>query len=307
MLCRALPRDVDQALEIGAWGVRLSYPVSRIERAAKMRGLGDDEYLEHALSITQYARDAGAYVIFSPYDTTRADPAFLRRVLVAIEAAGTADRIRVVDTTGCALPEGIAKLIGQIRDAAPTLPLEMHCHDDFGLACANTLAAAAAGAEYLSTTMNGMGERSGNAATEEVAVALEGLYGISTGLDLTRLRALSREVTELSGVNPPPNKAVVGDNSFRHEAGMVVAGVLRDPFAAEPYAPELVGQHRQILVGKKSGLMSISHKVGELGLDVPEDQFAEILRRVKDEAINKRRALTDDEFTALALDGAGQD
>lgn len=301
VLCRALPEDVDRALSLGAWGVRLSFPISRVERDAKLKGMGDEEYIERAHEITQYARDAGAYVIFSPYDTTRADPDFLLRVVSALDDVGTVDRLRVVDTTGCALPEGIAALITLLRQTAPSLPMEIHCHDDFGLACANTLAGAAAGAEFVSTTMNGIGERSGNAPTEEVALALEALYGLDTGLDLTKLAELSRLVEELSGVPMAPNKAVVGRNSFRHEAGMVVAGVLKEPFTAEAYAPELVGQRRQILVGKGSGLQSIAYKIGELGLDVPEDRFADILRRVKETANRQRRALSDEEFTELAL------
>ena len=206
---------------------------------------------------------------------------------------------RVVDTTGCALPEAITCLVGQIREAAPKIPLEMHCHNDFGLACANTLAGIAAGADYGSATINGLGERCGNAALEEVAMALEALYGVTTGLELNKLMAVSRLVAELSGVAPQPNKAVVGDNAFRHEAGMAVAGVLQDPFTAEPYSPELVGQQRRILIGKKSGLASIAYKVKEMGLRATEEQFPEILTRVKHAAVKKRRALTDAEFKAL--------
>jgi isopropylmalate/homocitrate/citramalate synthase len=300
VLCRALPQDIDQALSLGAWGVRLSFPISRVERDAKLKGIGDEEYLQRALEITRYGRDAGAYVIFSPYDTTRAEPEFLLRVVAELDRAGTVDRLRVVDTTGCALPEGIAALIGLLKQTAPSLPMEIHCHDDFGLACANTVAGAVAGAEFISTTMNGIGERSGNAATEEVALVLEALYGIDTGLDLTRLAGLSELVEQMSGVPKAPNKAVVGLNSFRHEAGMVVAGVLKEPFTAESYAPELVGQRRQILIGKGSGLQSVAYKVDELGLDVPEERFPEVLNRVKEAANEKRRALTDDEFAELA-------
>jgi len=300
VLCRALSQDVDQALSLGAWGVRLSFPISRVERDAKLKGIRDDEYVERALEITQYAHEAGAYVIFSPYDTTRADAAFLARVVGELQKAGTVDRLRVVDTTGCALPQGIDELITHIRRSASTLPLEIHCHDDFGLACANTVAGVVAGAEFVSTTLNGIGERSGNAATEEVALTLEALYGIDTGLDLTKLTELSHLVSELTGVPLAPNKAVVGENSFRHEAGMVVAGLLKEPFTAESYSPELVGQRRQILVGKGSGLVSISYKVNELGLDVPETSFPSLLTRVKEEAMRNRRALTDAEFAEIA-------
>ena len=300
VLCRAMTADIDQAMALGVWGVRVSFPISPIERKHKLKGITDDEYLKRALAITEYSRRKGAYVVFSPYDTTRAELPFLRRLVAELERAGTVDRLRVVDTTGCALPGAIDYLIGQIREAAPTLPLEIHCHNDFGLACANTLAGLLAGADYASTTINGLGERCGNAATEEVALALEVLYGVGTGLDLTQLTAISALVAELSGVPMQPNKAVVGENAFRHEAGMVVAGVLQDPFTAEPYAPDLVGQRRQILIGKKSGLVSIGYKVKELGMPLAEERFPEILSRVKQAAVKKRGALTDDEFRALA-------
>ena len=299
VLCRAIAADIDQAMGLGVWGVRISFPISPIERRHKLKGIGDEEYLKRTLDITEHARRKGAYVIFSPYDTTRGELPFLRRLVGEVARAGTVDRLRVVDTTGCATPEAVGYVIGQIREAAPTLPLEVHCHNDFGLACANTLAGVLAGADYVSTTINGLGERCGNAATEEVALALEVLYEVRTGLDLPRLKAVSATVAGLSGVLLQPNKAVVGTNAFRHEAGMVVAGVLQDPFTAEPYAPELVGQRREILIGKKSGLVSIAHKVKELGLSIPEERFAELLTLVKQVAVKKRGALTDGEFTLL--------
>jgi isopropylmalate/homocitrate/citramalate synthase len=298
-LCLARTADIDHALSLGVWGIRISFPVSVIERKNKLKGISDDEYVKRALDITGYARRKGAHVIFSPYDTTRAELPFLRRLVAELERAGTVDRFRVVDTTGCALPAAITYLVGQIREAAPKIPLEMHCHNDFGLACANTLAGIEAGADYASGTINGLGERCGNAAIEEVAMSLEALYGVKTGLNLTKLMAVSRLVAELSGVTPQPNKAVVGENAFRHEAGTAVAGVLEDPFTAEAYSPELVGQQRRILIGKKSGLTSISYKVKEMGLHVAKEQFSAILLRVKQVAIEKHRALTDAEFKDL--------
>jgi isopropylmalate/homocitrate/citramalate synthase len=299
-LCRGINADMDQAAALGVWGARLSFPISLLERKHKLKGISDDDYLKRTLELCEYGRRKGLNVIFSPYDTTRAEIPFLRRLVGELERAGTVDRLRIVDTTGCALPQAITYIIGQIRAAAPKLPLEIHCHNDFGLACANTLAGIVAGADYASTTINGLGERSGNAATEEVAMALEVLYGIDTGLNLTRLTEVSLLVAELSGVRTQVNKAVVGESAFRHESGMVVAGLLQDPFTAEAYEPELVGQRRQILLGKKSGLVSIAYKVKEMALPVPEQNFPEMLNRVKQAAVSKHRALTDEEFKALA-------
>ena len=300
VLCRGITGDIDQAAALGAWGVRLSYPISLIERKHKLKGVSDEEYLKRALELCEYSKRRNLYVIFSPYDTTRAELAFLRRVVTELAKSGTVDRLRIVDTTGCALPAAITYIVGNIREVAPKLPLEIHCHNDFGLACANTLAGIVAGADYASTTVNGLGERCGNAATEEVVMALEVLYGVKTGLDLTKLTEISRLVTDLSGVCTQVNKAVVGESAFRHESGMVVAGLLQDPFTAETYQPELVGQRRQILLGKKSGLVSISYKVKELGLSVPEQCFPEMLNRVKSEAVSRRRAITDEEFRQIA-------
>lgn len=299
-LCRAVTSEIDLAVALGVWGVRLSFPVSKLERRYKLKGISDEEYLKKALEISEYARSKGAYVIFSPYDTTRAELPFLLRLVAELDRAGTVDRLRVVDTTGCALPNAVDYLIGKIKAAAPNLPLEIHCHNDFGLACANTLAGIMAGADYGSTTINGLGERCGNASTEEVAMALEVLYGVRTGLDLSKLTAISRLVAELSGVAPQPNKAVVGQNAFRHEAGTVVAGVLQDPFTAEPYEPGLVGQQRHIMIGKKSGLVSIAYKVKEMGLAIAQERFPELLMLVKQAAVKKHGALTDDEFADLA-------
>ena len=300
VLCRGITGDIDQAAALGAWGVRLSYPISLIERKHKLKGVSDEEYLKRALELCEYSKRKNLYVIFSPYDTTRAELAFLRRVVAELAKSGTVDRLRIVDTTGCALPAAITYIVGNIREVAPKLPLEIHCHNDFGLACANTLAGIVSGADYASTTVNGLGERCGNAATEEVVMALEVLYGVKTGLDLTKLTEISRLVTDLSGVRTQVNKAVVGESAFRHESGMVVAGLLQDPFTAETYQPELVGQRRQILLGKKSGLVSISYKVKELGLSVPEQCFPEMLNRVKSEAVSRRRAITDEEFRQIA-------
>lgn len=305
VLCRGLEADIDGAAELGVWGVRLSFPISELERKHKLKGLSDDAYLARALELTRYARQKGLYVIFSPYDTTRADLPFLQRLVAELDSAQTVDRLRIVDTTGCALPAAISETVGAVRAAAPNLAMEIHCHNDFGLACANTLAGVAAGADFVSSTINGLGERCGNAASEEVIMALEVLYGYQTGIDLKSLTSLSRLVEDLSQIRLPVNKPVVGENAFRHEAGMVVAGVLKDPFTAEAYAPEIVGQKREILIGKKSGLVSIAHKVAELNLDADTASFPEILNAVKVESTRRRRSLNDDEFRAIVAGKSG--
>lgn len=299
VLCRAMTEDIDLARSLGVWGVRISFPISKVSRRHKLRDISDADYLATALAISRYARDAGAYVIFSPFDTTRADRSFLHELIGSLTEAQVVDRLRLVDTTGCALPAGITRLVESVREVAPSLPLEIHCHDDFGLACANTIAGVVAGADYVSTTINGIGERSGNASTEETAVALAGLYGVDTGLDLAQLTSLSHLVETLSGVVVPPNKAVVGSNSFRYESGMVVAGLLREPYTTEPYPPELVGQTRDIVIGKTSGRASVVYKAAQLGHELDDATSGQVLQAAKDQAAARGRALSTEEFAAL--------
>jgi isopropylmalate/homocitrate/citramalate synthase len=298
-LARARQDDVELVASTGVNGIRLSLPISERQRAAKL-GLGENEFLDLALRISAYSKEKGLHVIFSPYDTTRADVGLLERLLQAFVREGCVDRVRLVDTTGAASPEAIRYLVRFMLDAGEGIPIEVHCHDDFGLATANTVAGALAGAAYLSTTMNGIGERSGNAALEEVALALKVLYGIDVGIRTEHLVEVAAEVERRSGIALQPHKPVVGANSFAHETGMVVAGLLKDPFTAETYDPAVVGQRRSIVLGKKSGRASLEFKLQSLELDVPDDAVPGLLDEVKQLAIKRKRALTDDELRGLA-------
>jgi isopropylmalate/homocitrate/citramalate synthase len=297
-LSLARRQDIDVVKASGAWAVRLSLPIGYIQRGAKLK-LDDDEYLKRAIDVTAYAREQGLYVIFSPYDTTRCDLRFLQRVVEDLQARGTVDRIRLVDTSGCATPQVIDYLVREVRKAT-TIPLEVHCHDDFGLAVANTIAGAQAGAQYLSVTMNGIGERAGNASLEETVVGLKVLYGVDAGVKLERLTALSRIVEETSRVRLQDNKAVVGRNAFAHESGTVVAGVLEEPFTAEAYAPELVGQERRIVLGKMSGSRSVEFKLSQAGLAADAAGRERLLSLVKNEGIASKAAVSDARFLELA-------
>lgn len=297
-LARALVEDVDLVASTGAWGVRISLPLSSIQRAAKLK-LSDEDYVDRAIEICSAAKERGLVVILSPYDTTRSDPELLRRVVTRLNTAGCVDRLRIVDTSGCSTPAHTKRYVRIMKDATD-IPIEAHFHNDFGLATANTLAAAEAGAEYLSVTVNGIGERGGNASLEEVAAAMEFLYGVETGLDLTRLTELSRLVEVLSGVPLQPHKAIVGKNSFAHESGMVVGGLMKDRAVAEPYPPALVGQRTRIELGKLSGLASIKLVAAGLGIDVSTDQARALLVLVKQQATLHKRSVSLDEFARLS-------
>jgi len=291
-LARGRRDDIDLVAKTGAYAARLSMPISTIQRVNKLK-LGDEEYLKLAREMTDYAKERGLSVIFSPYDTTRSDLPLLRRLLEQFNRAGTVDRVRIVDTTGCATPQIVGLLVREMKKVTD-IPIEIHCHDDFGLAVANTIAGVQQGAEYISVTVNGIGERSGNASLEETALALKVLYGVDCGLDTTQFVEISRLVEERSGIALQAHKAVVGRGAFSHESGMVVAGLLKEPFTAESYVPELVGQKREVVLGKKSGVASVEAKLRQMGVAVPTDALPGILTKIKEEAVRTKRPVDDD-------------
>jgi isopropylmalate/homocitrate/citramalate synthase len=272
-------------------------PVSDGKLAAY--GLDREEVLRRIRAAVADASAAGMTVAFFGVDGTRADPGFLEAAYVTAAEAGAREAV-VVDTIGVATPEAVAELVRRVREwLGAGVPLHFHGHDDFGLATAAAVAAAEAGAAWIHGTINGMGERAGNANLLEVALALEAVYGVETGLRLERARAVSRLVAELAGTPLEPWKPVVGENLFTRESG-AVASQFHDPPAIEPYSADLVGADRLIVLGKKSGIDNIRLKLAELGLDVPEAAQRELLAAVKARAQEKRGLVTDEEFRELA-------
>jgi len=218
--------------------------------------------------------------------------------LKTVVLRGHVDRVRVVDTVGSCLPQAMEYMVRWMVQTT-NLPVEVHCHDDFGMATANTLAGIAAGATVASTTLNGMGERAGGAPTEEVALALKVLLGADLNLRFERFYAVSRLLQEMSGAPLAPHKAVVGENAFGQEAGMVVSGWKETVFTAEPYLPEFVGQSHRLVIGKKSGKDSIEIKLREFGIEAPKDQVEKILLAVKLRAEETKKPLSDDDFKKI--------
>jgi isopropylmalate/homocitrate/citramalate synthase len=254
--------------------------------------------LERITAAVSFAAAEGIKVAFFGVDSTRAELEFVRQAYETAVQAG-AQEVVVVDTLGIATPEAAAFLVTEVVERLDyEIPVHWHGHDDFGLATAAAVAAVQAGATWVQGTVNGMGERAGNADLIEIALALEALYGIPTRLCLDHARALSALVQELSGTPLAPWKPVTGDNLFTRESG-AVAAQFHDPPAIEPYASELVGAERGIVLGKKSGLDSIRIKVEELGLDVPEERYAELLEAVKRAGTKKRGLVTEPEFKRL--------
>ena len=300
-LARGVKEDIDLVAGIGAWGVRLSLPIGDLQRKYKLKW-SDEKYIDTCLATTEYAKKKGLHVTFSPFDTTRVKLDFLDVVLNKIRESGFVDKVRLVDTVGAANPLAIKYLVKRMKDALGAIPVEIHCHNDFGLAVANSLAAVEAGADVISSTINGIGERSGNASTEEIALSLKVLYGIDIGINCAVLKETSELVEKLSGVKLQPHKAVVGQNCFSHESGLVVAGLAKMSFTAEPYLPEFVGQQRRIVIGKHSGKISIEMKLKEYGLRYTDDVVNTILQKVKEFAIEHKRSLNDEELVKIARD-----
>jgi len=296
-VCRTIKEDIDKAEACGVWGVSCSLPIGELQIKYKLKW-PEEKVIETAVQSTSYARQKGFYVVLSPYDTTRTDPAFLEAFLKTVVRDGWVDRVRLVDTVGGITPQSIQYLVQKMRDLTGK-PIEVHCHNDFGLATANTLAALSAGAQAASTALNGMGERAGCAATEEVAMALRILYGRDMGIDPSKFYRASGLLQRYSGVKLQRHKAVVGEGAFAQEAGLVVTGWKEFPFTAEPYLPELVGQKPSLLLGKKSGKDSIKVKLRESRLTASEEEIGKILREVKKRAQNAKEPIGDVEFKAL--------
>jgi len=297
-LCRTIKSDIDLARECGVWGISCSVPIGYLQLKYKLKW-PEQKVMETVAEVTRYAYEKGFYVVLSPVDGTRADLDFLERFFAFVLKNGHLDRVRVVDTVGSCLPQAIQYMVRWMSKTTG-LPVEVHCHDDFGMATANTMAGVAAGAMVVSTVVNGMGERAGGAPTEEVALGLKVLYGLDIGLKLEKLYALSKFLQERSGVSLPPNKAVVGENAFAHEAGLAISGWKEMPLTSEPYLPELVGQKHRLILGKKSGKHSIELKLKDLGLIAREDQLEKLLLKVKLQAEKTKTPVSDEDFQKMA-------
>jgi isopropylmalate/homocitrate/citramalate synthase len=294
---RAVPADVEALVELGVAASVIESPISDLKLDAL--GVSQDDMLGRITRAISYAAEHGIRVAFFGVDSTRADLGFYERVYRSAVEAG-AREVVVVDTLGIASPEAVAELVGRTRDwTGADVPVHFHGHNDFGVATAAAVAAVRAGARWIQGTVNGMGERAGNANLPEVALALRGLYGIETSLRLDRVRAFSARLLELCGYELEPYKPLVGENLYTRESG-AVASQFHDPPAIEPYASALVGAERRIVLGKKSGVDSIRIKCEELGLDLPEARQRELLALVKELGARKRGLVTDEEFVELA-------
>ena len=298
---RAVKADLEELVRLGVHATIIEAPTSDIK--LKAYAISRDEVLRRVREAIAFARQNGITVAFFAVDGTRTGLEFLKQVYLAALEAGAAELV-VVDTIGACGPEAAEFLTREVCSwAGPSVPVHWHGHNDFGLGTASAIAAVRGGATWVQGTINGMGERAGNADLGEIATALACLYGVEVELNLPRLREVSRFVREASGYSLAPWKPVVGENLFVRESG-AVASQFHIPPAIEPFAAELVGATRGIVLGKKSGLDSIDLKCRELGIELPAELRAPLLAAVKKESVRKRGLVGDADFRRMVEQAA---
>ncbi len=293
---RAMQADIDAHIELGTKATLIEISTSEVKM--KAYGFTRAKVLSRISDAIKHAKDHDMRVNFFAVDSTRTELPFLQEVYGSAIDQG-ADEIAVVDTIGACAPEAVEWLIAEVASwVGAEIPIHFHGHNDFGLATASAIAAVRGGASWIQGTINGMGERAGNADICEVALALSLLYNVPVELDLSKARQVSQRVQQAGGYTVDGWKPVVGENLYVRESG-AVANQFHIPEAIEPYSADLVAAERKIVLGKKSGLSNIKLKLSELALDVPEEKIAAILGQVKQQATDAARLITDDEFLRI--------
>jgi len=276
---RAKKEDIDVVADVGADGIVVSLSISPYHRKYKFKGMTKEVYLEKLEEMISYAESYGLYVIYSAEDTTREnDLDFLKKAYKTAEDAG-ADRARVVDTLGCAGPNGMSFMVKEIGSVVD-IPIEVHCHNDLGLALANSLASIEAGASTVSTSVNGIGERAGITKTEEIIPVLHMLYGTKQ-FEMRQLTSLSELVQKISGIQMPPHKPLTGNNVTAHSSGIHQHGVLVNPQTYEFYPPRMMGQTRKIYIDELGGRHGIIYVAKELGIEISDETARKVLDKIK--------------------------
>lgn len=280
-LARTMHPDIDAVIDAGVDHIHTFIATSDLHMKYKLK-MTPDEVKAKAIDAVEYAKAHGLEVQFSCEDATRSDLGFMKEILLAVQDAG-ASSVNIPDTVGVIIPKAMEHLIGELHSVLK-IPISVHCHNDMGLAVANTIAAVDAGATICHVCVNGIGERTGNASLEEVVMNLFANYGIQT-VDMSKIGSTSKIVERVTGFTLAGNKPIVGRNAFAHESGIHVHGVMNNTATYEPFLPELVGVDRHIVIGKHSGVHSIQGRLEELGVRFPEDHMAELISMVKQIAV----------------------
>ncbi len=294
---RGVKGDIDAVVRSGADSVHLIIPTSDLHIECKLKKTRD-QVLQITEDCVRYAKDQGLIVELSAEDATRSERDFLKSVFRTGIAAG-ADRVVACDTVGVLTPEKSYALFADLRKSLKVPVVSVHCHNDFGMAVANSIAAIRGGANQFHATINGLGERAGNASLEEIVIGLKSLYKLDLNVKTDLLYSTSQLVSRLTGVYLQPNKAIVGENAFTHESGIHTQGLLANPLTYESISPELVGGTRRISAGKHSGTHGIRDALEKFGLNPTDKQFKEIFLRVKSVG-DKGKTVMDADVLAIA-------
>ena len=305
-LTRTIKKDIDAAVDAGLNYIHTFIATSDIHLEHKLQ-MTRDQALEKAIEAVEYGKSRGLQVEFSAEDASRTDREFLKKVFGEVAKAG-ADRVNIPDTVGYATPEYMAAITRDTVDVTK-LPVSVHCHNDFGLAVANSLAGIHAGAACAHVTINGIGERAGNASLEELSMALKCLphdQKYDTNIKSELIYEASRFISKTVGITVQPNKAIVGANAFGHESGIHTHGVLNNPLTYEPISPELVGRKRRLRVGKHAGIHGMNAMLEEFGVKPTEEQSQKILDKVKVLG-DQGKQISDVELLSIASDILGDE
>jgi homocitrate synthase NifV len=299
---RPVIKDIEHSLDCGVDAVAISISTSDIHIEHKLR-TSREWVLENMVKAVEFAKKEGMYISVNAEDASRSDPEFLIQFARAAKEAG-ADRLRYCDTVGILEPFTTYNNIKKIREAVD-IDIEMHTHNDFGMATANALAGVLAGANWVGVTVIGLGERAGNAALEEVVMALKHLFKVDLGFKTEIFREVAEYVSRASGRELPAWKAIVGSNMFAHESGIHADGALKNPKTYEAFLPEEVGLERQIVVGKHSGTAALKAKYAEYGIRLTEHQAEELLPKIRSYTVSLKRPLFDKELMYIYEDYYG--
>ncbi|MFB5610897.1 MAG: 2-isopropylmalate synthase [Nitrosopumilaceae archaeon] len=298
-LARANKKDIDAAIDSGLKYIHTFIATSDIHLEYKLK-ITRERALEKAIEAVEYGKSHGLQVEFSAEDATRSDREFLKKVFGEVAKAG-ADRVDIPDTVGYSTPQYMAQITKDAVEATK-LPVSVHCHNDFGLAVANAISGIQAGASCAHVTINGIGERAGNASLEELVMALQSLQfdqKYETNINTKLLYETSRFISKTVGMTVQPNKAIVGENAFGHESGIHTHGVLSNPLTYEPISPEIVGRTRWLEVGKHAGIHGMNAMLAEYGIEPDKEQAKQILEKVKNLGDQGKR-VTDVELLTIA-------
>lgn len=298
-LARIVKKDIDRCLDANVDLVHVFVSTSDIQIAHTIKKSHQD-IVKASAEAVQYVKDHDRSCLFSAMDATRTSPQFLKEIFGAVEGVGC-DIINIPDTVGVAIPSSFYRMVKEICENTKNMVVDVHCHNDFGLAVANSLAAFEAGAREVQVTVNGLGERAGNANLAETVMSLHSIYGARTGIKTQYLVETAKLVERLTKIGISPTTPIVGENAFSHESGIHSQGVLERSDTFEPgiMTPEMVGHRRRIVLGKHTGRHAVMQSLKDMGYSPNKDQLQEILERIKDLG-DKGKHITDADLETIA-------